>query len=112
MPCRDYESDDYAAGNRSSTVIIMKTQADKLARIACTAMKAYEAGETFASLLENKEVAVWWTSHKKADEKERVTKEKAKEKAATLARIKKEAAAKLTDEELAAFGLHKNGNKK
>lgn len=112
MPCRDYESDNYASNNRSGTVIILKTQADRLARIACNAMKALEAGTPLTKLLEDKEVAVWWTAHKKADEKDRLSKEKAKEKAATLAKLKKEAASKLTDEELAAFGLYKNGNKK
>ena len=112
MPCRDYETDDYTAGSRSSSVILLKAQADRLARIACSVMQAYEAGLSLDELLKNKEVSTWWNAHKKADEKERLSKEKAKEKAAALAKTKKDAASKLTDEELAAFGLYKNGNKK
>ena len=112
MPCRDYETDDYTAGSRSSSVIILKTQADRLARIACTVMQAYEAGIPLDKLLEDTEVSKWWAGHKKADEKDRLNKEKAKEKAAALVKSKKDAASKLTDEELAAFGLYKNGNKK
>ena len=112
MPCRDYESDDYAANIRSGTAMLLKRQADRLARIACTAMKAYEAGLSLDELLKDKEVADWWEEHKKADAKEALKIVKDKEKKLELAKLKKAAAAKLTDEELAAFGLHKNGNKK
>ena len=113
MPCRDYETDSYYSGtSMSGPTKILKIQADKLARIACTAMRAYEAGTPISELLKDKEIASWWTDHKKADEKERVKSEKEKEKRDVASKLKKAAAAKLTDEELAAFGLHKNGNKK
>ena len=110
MPCRDYESDDW--GTRASTSGVYKLQADRLARIACTAMRAYEAGMPLDELLKDKEIASWWEEHKKADDKVRLKVEKEKEKKFELAKLKKAAASKLTDEELVAFGLHKNGNKK
>ena len=112
MPCRDYESDDYASRIQTGTAMLLKRQADRLARIACTAMKAYEAGLSLDELLKDKEVADWWADHKKADAKEALKIVKDKEKKLELAKLKKAAAAKLTDEELTAFGLHKNGNKK
>lgn len=112
MPCRDYESDDYAANIRSGTAMLLKRQADRLARIACATLRAYEAGQDFESLIEDPEISAWWEEHKKADAKEALKIVKDKEKKLELAKLKKAAAAKLTDEELAAFGLHKNGNKK
>jgi len=112
MPCRDYESDDYAGRITSDVSMLLKRQADRLARIASTVMKAYEAGMPIAELLKDKEVADWWEEHKKADAKEALKIVKDKEKKLALAKAKKDAASKLTDEELAAFGLHKNGNKK
>jgi hypothetical protein len=113
MPCRDYETDSYYTGtSMSGSVKVLKIQADRLARIACTAMKAYEAGTPISELLKDNEVASWWADHKKADEKERLKAEKEKEKKDTASKLKRAVAAKLTDEELAAFGLHKNGNKK
>jgi hypothetical protein len=75
-------------------------------------MKAYEAGTSFDELLKDKEVADWWTTHKKADSKEALKKTTDNTKKLELAKLKKAAASKLTDEELAAFGLHKNGSKK
>ena len=112
MPCRDYESDSHADGSRSPTVLAIKRQADRLARVACAAMKAYEAGTSLAELLKDKEVADWWKKHKAADEKEVLKAAKDTEKKLALAKLKKEAASKLTDEELAVYGLYKNGNKK
>lgn len=112
MPCRDYESDDYASRIQTGTAMLLKRQADRLARIACTAMKAYEAGLSLDELLKDKEVADWWEEHKKADAKEALKIVKDKEKKLELAKLKRAAASKLTDEELAAFGLAKNGNKK
>ena len=67
MPCRDYESDDYASRIQTGTAMLLKRQADRLARIACTAMKAYEAGQDFESLIEDPEISAWWEEHKKAD---------------------------------------------
>ena len=59
MPCRDYESDDYASRIQTGTAMLLKRQADRLARIACTAMKAYEAGQDFESLIEDPEISAW-----------------------------------------------------
>lgn len=99
MPCRDYESDtwDYSSENRK-----LKSQADKLARIACKAMAALEENgiEDFL-ILKDDEVAQWWKAHKEADRKEkaRIAEKERKE------RVKAEALAKLSSEERELLGL-------
>ena len=106
MPCRDYESDnwDYSSENRK-----LKSQADKLARIACKAMDALEANgiEDFL-LLKDNEVREWWAQHKEADrrEKARIAEKERRE------RVKAEALARLSSEEKELLGLSKPSKKK
>lgn len=117
MPCRDYESDGWGNGRRAYGEVStyeydkLKKQADKLARIACSALAAMEAGESYENLIKTKEVSTWWTAHKKADAAVTAAETKAKEKKAEATKLKEQALAKLTPEELAVFGLDKKGKK-
>ena len=101
MPCRDYESDDYAYSQESAQ---LKKQADRLARIACKAMTALEKdGHADFLLLEDDEVREWWAEHQEAD---RAEKAKVAEKA-RRAQIKADVLNRLTDEEKLILGLKK-----
>ena len=97
MPCRDYEDDrqyDYE----------VKAQNDRLARIACKAMnELVKSGYADFLLLKDDEVREWWDKHQEADRK---AKEQAAEKR-RINKLKKEALAKLTDEEKAVLGIKK-----
>jgi hypothetical protein len=99
MPCQDYESNSWEYQAEAAK---MKTQADKLARIACKAMTALEENgiEDFL-LLKDDEVRVWWLAHKEADRKEqaRIAEIERRE------RVKSEALARLSDEEKELLGL-------
>jgi F0F1-type ATP synthase alpha subunit len=109
MPCRDYESDTWGYGSGISMKAYeeLKQQADKLARIACKAMSALEQGTTLNQLLEDPEVSKWWPAHKKADAARQKKEAAEKIKKEQEALLKKEVLAKLTEEELQAFGLIK-----
>jgi len=103
MPCRDYESDHYNTGNATTNEMKkLKAQADKLARIACKAMTALEELEQqdFV-LLQDDEVREWWAQHKIADAKAAA----AKAERARVAKIKREALSKLSDEERKVLGI-------
>lgn len=98
MPCRSYE-DDYLQVASDT-----REQNNKLARIACSALNAFNEADPEACakfLGKNHEAHTWWEGHKVADaaEKARVAKEKAEKKLA------KAALAKLTPEERKALGL-------
>ena len=97
MPCRDYEADrEYAYE--------VKAQNDRLARIACKAMnELVKSGYADFLLLKDDEVREWWDKHQEADRK---AKEQAAEKR-RINKLKKEALAKLTDEEKAVLGIKK-----
>jgi hypothetical protein len=74
MPCRDYDY-DYGASNND-----LKTQNDRLARIACKAMTALtELGKEDFLILKDNEVREWWEKHQIADrlaqEEERLLKQ-------------------------------------
>ncbi len=104
MPCRDYESD-----NGYEMREHYKEQCDRLARIACAAMKELERmGKEDFLILKNQEVGQWWAKHKEADRKEkaRIAEKERKE------RVKAEALARLTDEEKELLGLKKPAAKK
>ena len=97
MPCRDYESDNYSDDTRN-----LKIQADRLARIACKVMDALvEAGKEDFVLLQDDEVREWWAAHQIADAKEKA---KLAEKE-RLAKVKRDALAKLSDEEKKVLGI-------
>jgi hypothetical protein len=101
MPCRDYE-DDYRTVNDSREKAELRKQNDRLARIACKAMTALEeAGQEDFLLLKDEEVREWWAKHKEADAKAKAE----REEKARIARIKKEALAKLSTEERKALGI-------
>jgi hypothetical protein len=108
MPCRDYEYDytpTSTYGSKSNErAQELKKQNDRLARIACKAMTALEEmGKEDFLLLKDEEVRTWWAIHKEADRKAR---EKAAEKQ-RLIKLKKDALAKLTDEEQRVLGIKK-----
>jgi hypothetical protein len=121
MPCRDYWVNDYEQFGRASSsalrvVTELKDRNDTLARVACKAMYALENGTDYQTLMKDPEVKRWWVKHKAedikqqaADEKQRIKDEKQRIKDAELAKVKANIMAKLTPEEIAAFGLDKKG---
>jgi hypothetical protein len=121
MPCRDYWANDYDQFGRVSSsalrvVTDLKDRNDTLARVACKAMYALENGTDYQTLMKDPEVKKWWVKHKAedikqqaADEKQRIKDEKQRIKDAELAKVKANIMAKLTPEEIAAFGLDKKG---
>lgn len=98
MPCMSH--DDRPDYNERE----WKNKTDKLARIACKALNALEAmGKEDFLLLQDDEVRTWWAAHKEADRAAR----KAAEVKRARAEAKKQALAKLTDEEKVLLGLKK-----
>jgi len=104
MPCRDYTSDDYINSRSDANERRLKAQADKLARIACKAMEALiKDGRGDFLLLKDDEVRTWWQEHQRADaEAKAAAEEKLRRK-----KLKEEAMAKLSDDELIILGLKK-----
>lgn len=98
MPCMSYDDrPDYSARE-------WKSKTDKLARIACKAMtELVEQGKADFLLIKDDEVREWWDQHQEADRKAR----EAREKKEHEKRIRKEALAKLTDEEKKILGIKK-----
>ena len=100
MPCRDYETDNISYERREQ----YKEQCDKLARIACKAMtELTKSGRGDFLILKDDEVREWWEAHQEADRKEkaRIAEKERKE------RVKREALARLSDEEKELLGLSK-----
>lgn len=112
MPCISYDTEwANASRGRSAESIALKAECDRLARIACKAMTLLEQFDPELKSFKDKEARKWWADHQKAD-KARMEKE-AKEKAKQdeQEKLRKAAMAKLTPEEIAAFGLNKKGKK-
>ena len=104
MPCRDYASDSYADPKDSWQFRELKERADMLARIACKAMtELAEQGRAEFLVLRDDEVREWWHQHQEADRKA----QEAKLEKQRLAKIKKDALKKLTDEEKKVLGIKK-----
>ena len=108
MPCRDYDTrwDDAwnGAWKAADKTKEMKEHTDKLARIACKAMtELVKSGYADFLLLQDDEVREWWEQHQEADRK---AKEALAEKR-RIAKLKKEALAKLSDEEKKVLGIKK-----
>ena len=104
MPCRDYQSDSYSSPEDSWQFREMKDRADMLARIACKAMtELAEQGRAEFLVLRDDEVREWWHQHQEADRKA----QEAKLEKQRLAKIKKDALKKLTDEEKKVLGIKK-----
>ena len=103
MPCQSYDDDHHTGSPTESWQYKdLKKINDRLARIACKAMtELVEQGKADFLVIRDDEVREWWNKHQEADRK-------AKEQAAEKRRInkmKKEALAKLTDEEKAVLGI-------
>ena len=81
-----------------------KNKTDKLARIACKAMEELvKSGHADFLILKDDEVREWWEQHQEADRK---AKEAELEKR-RLAKVRREALAKLSDEERKILGIKK-----
>ena len=104
MPCMSYESDWVHEKPRNSEVMILKQEADKLARIACQAMALIEKSDPTLKGM-NAEAKKWYEKHKKADAARIEKENKEKAKKAEAAQLRKAALAKLTPEEIKAFGI-------
>ena len=104
MPCRDYASDSYSSPEDSWQFRELKERADMLARIACKAMtELAEQGRAEFLVLRDDEVREWWHQHQEADRKA----QEAKLEKQRLAKIKKNALKKLTNEEKKVLGIKK-----
>ena len=108
MPCISYETEWFhESRHRSHTEISLKTECDRLARIACKAMTQLEQLDPELKSFKDTEARKWWANHKKAD-KARMDKEaKEKAKLEEQEKLRQAALAKLTPEEIEAFGLKK-----
>jgi hypothetical protein len=104
MPCRSYETDWVHEKPRSTEVAVLKMEADKLARIACRAMELLEKSDPTLKGM-NAEARNWYAKHKKADEARKAAEAKVLEKKRLEAQLRQDALAKLTPEEIKAFGI-------
>jgi len=101
MPCMSYES-NWASDSNDRDIKRLKAEADKLARIACKAMtELVKSGHADFLVLKDDEVRDWWEQHQEADRKA----QEAKAERARKAKLKKEALAKLSDEEKKVLGI-------
>jgi len=98
-----YES-NWASDSNDRDIKRLKSEADKLARIACKAMtELVKSGHADFLVLKDDEVREWWEQHQEADRKA----QEAKLEKARKAKIKKEALSKLSDEEKKVLGIKK-----
>jgi hypothetical protein len=82
----------------------LQKQNDRLARIACKAMtELVKSGHADFLVLKDDEVREWWEKHQEADRKA----QEAKAEKARKTKLKKEALAKLSDEEKIVLGIKK-----
>ena len=99
MPCRSYDDD-----NSSYELDRVRKLNDKLARIACKALGELEKnGIEDLLLLEDDEVREWWKAHKEADAKAAA----ARAEKERIAKLRKDALAKLSPEERKVLGIKK-----
>lgn len=110
MPCMSYES-NWASDSNDRDVKRLKKEADKLARIACKAMtELIKSGHADFLVLKDDEVREWWEQHQEADRKA----QEAQLEKERREQVKKEALAKLSDDEKRVLGIpvpKKNGYK-
>lgn len=112
MPCLSYETEWFhQSRHRSHAEIALKTECDKLARIACKAMAALEQLDPELKSFKDRESRKWYSDHKKADKARMDREAKEKAKLEEQERLRQAAMSKLTPEEIAAFGLEKKGKK-
>jgi cytosine/adenosine deaminase-related metal-dependent hydrolase len=101
MPCMSYES-NWASDSNDRDIKRLKSEADKLARIACKAMtELVKSGHADFLVLKDDEVREWWDKHQEDDRKA----QEAKAERARRAKLKKDALAKLSDEEKKILGI-------
>ena len=108
MPCQSYES-EWAVHSDSFEIRLLKAEADRLARIACVAMDMLKKHDPSLTGM-NTEALAWYKTHTEADKKRIAAEAKAKAKAdkqaaAEVEKLRKEALAKLTPEEIKVFGI-------
>jgi len=101
MPCMSYDT-NWASSSNDRDIKRLKAEADKLARIACKAMtELVKSGHADFLVLKDDEVRDWWEAHQEADRKA----QEAKLERQRRAQVKKEALAKLSDEEKKILGI-------
>ncbi len=115
MPCMSYDTNwvhEPARASRNTVeVTALKMECDRLARIACKAITALEKLDPELKNFKDTESRKWWAAHKKADAARIAKEEKEKAKREAEEKRRKEALAKLTPEEIKAFGLDKKVKK-
>lgn len=108
MPCMSYETEWFHSNpRRTHTETALKSECDRLARIACKAMTALEQLDPELKSFKDTESRKWWGDHKKADKARMDREAKEKAKLEEQEKLRQAAMAKLTPEEIAAFGLKK-----
>lgn len=101
MPCMSYDT-NWASSSNDRDIKRLKSEADKLARIACKAMtELVKSGHADFLVLKDDEVREWWDKHQEDDRKA----QEAKLERARRAKLKKDALAKLSDEEKKILGI-------
>jgi len=96
-----YES-NWASDSNDRDIKRLKSEADKLARIACKAMtELVKSGHADFLVLKDDEVREWWDKHQEDDRKA----QEAKAERARRVKLKKDALAKLSDEEKKILGI-------
>jgi len=96
-----YES-NWASDSNDRDVKRLKKEADKLARIACKAMtELVKSGHADFLVLKDDEIREWWEQHQEADRKA----QEAQLEKERRAQVKKEALAKLSDDEKRVLGI-------
>lgn len=112
MPCLSYDTEWVNTNpRRSHTETVLKSECDRLARIACKAITLLEQYDPELKSFKDKEARKWWSDHKKADKARMDREAKEKAKLDEQEKLRTAAMAKLTPEEIAAFGLQKKGKK-
>jgi len=98
-----YES-NWASDSNDRDIKRLKSEADKLARIACKAMtELVKSGHADFLVLKDDEVREWWDKHQEDDRKA----QEAKLERERRAKVKADALAKLSDEEKKVLGIRK-----
>ena len=111
MPCRSYDTEWFhepaRAPRKTVESIALKSECDRLARIACKAMAALEQLDPELKTFKDRESRKWYSDHKKADAARIAKEEKIKAANEAEEKIRQAALAKLTKEEIEIFGLGK-----
>ena len=115
MPCLSYDTEwahDFSRSRNtknSTEVAALKMECDRLARIACHAITALEQLDPELKTFKDRDSRKWWADHKKADQARIEKEQKELAKKREQEQIRQAALAKLTKEEIEAFGLGKKG---